>query len=371
MATGRVPTTANSPLTAKGDLFTYSTAPARLAVGNDGEQIVADSSTSTGLRYQGSIAGGKNFVINGGMDIWQRGTSFAVGGVGANFYSVDRWTCYSQGAGTIAQDTSLSASGFRYGVKFTSSSASGGNDFYQLIETDQVIPLAGKQVALSGYALSVNGKTPAMNLEYSTTVNDGLFGTYVQCTKTTISEPTATGSLLRYTYSFAVPTTAKTLRLRASTGSLNNTEATIWTGVQLELGNVPTAFSRAGGTIQGELAAAQRYYQRWTTANGGSSVAYIQPVFVYTGTQIFGVYKLTTTMRGAPVLETTGTASNYRCIVGGGNYVMTGVPTIDQGNPDTVMLLYPYSTGGLTVGQAGVAGINTSSSSYLGFSAEL
>jgi hypothetical protein len=39
MATGRVPTTANSPLTAKGDLFGYSTAPARLAVGNDGEQI--------------------------------------------------------------------------------------------------------------------------------------------------------------------------------------------------------------------------------------------------------------------------------------------------------------------------------------------
>jgi hypothetical protein len=39
MATGRVPTTANSPLTAKGDLFTFSTTQARLAVGNDGEQI--------------------------------------------------------------------------------------------------------------------------------------------------------------------------------------------------------------------------------------------------------------------------------------------------------------------------------------------
>jgi hypothetical protein len=51
MATGRVPTTANSPLTAKGDLFTYSTAPARLAVGNDGETIVADSSTATGLKW--------------------------------------------------------------------------------------------------------------------------------------------------------------------------------------------------------------------------------------------------------------------------------------------------------------------------------
>jgi hypothetical protein len=55
MATGRVPTTANSPLTAKGDLFGYSTAPARLAVGNDGEQIVADSSAATGLKWAKSV----------------------------------------------------------------------------------------------------------------------------------------------------------------------------------------------------------------------------------------------------------------------------------------------------------------------------
>ena len=56
MATGRVPTTANSPLTAKGDLFGYSTTQARVAVGNDGETLVADSSTSTGLRYQAPYA---------------------------------------------------------------------------------------------------------------------------------------------------------------------------------------------------------------------------------------------------------------------------------------------------------------------------
>ena len=76
MATGRVPTTANSPLTAKGDLFGYSTTQARVAVGNDGETLVADSSTSTGLRYQATNEAGKNCIINGGMDIFQR-TSFS------------------------------------------------------------------------------------------------------------------------------------------------------------------------------------------------------------------------------------------------------------------------------------------------------
>ena len=76
MATGRVPTTANSPLTAKGDLFTYDTSQARLPVGNNGETLLADSSTTTGLRWQGNYAAGKNKLINGDFQIWQRGTSF-------------------------------------------------------------------------------------------------------------------------------------------------------------------------------------------------------------------------------------------------------------------------------------------------------
>ena len=52
MATGRVPTTANSPLTAKGDLFTFSTASAKLAVGANDTALVADSTQSTGLAYK-------------------------------------------------------------------------------------------------------------------------------------------------------------------------------------------------------------------------------------------------------------------------------------------------------------------------------
>ena len=52
MAAGRIPTTANSPITAKGDLFTYSTAPARLAVGANDTALVADSAQTTGLNYK-------------------------------------------------------------------------------------------------------------------------------------------------------------------------------------------------------------------------------------------------------------------------------------------------------------------------------
>lgn len=48
-----------SPLTTKGDLWTYSTTDARLAVGTDGYTLVADSSETTGLKWQAPAGGGK------------------------------------------------------------------------------------------------------------------------------------------------------------------------------------------------------------------------------------------------------------------------------------------------------------------------
>jgi hypothetical protein len=341
-----------------------------LAVGNNGESLVADSSTSTGLRYQASIAGGKNFCINGGMDIWQRGTTFAVTGLGFSAYTVDRWTCYAGGSGTIAQDTSLSASGFRYALKFTSTAASGGTGFYQLIETDQTVPLAGKQVAVSGYALSAAGKLPLMNLEYSTTVNDGLFGGWVQATKTTISEPTATGSLLRYTYSFAVPTTAKTLRVSLQTGTLNNTEATIWTGVQVEVGNVPTSFSRSGGTIQGELAACQRYYYRANSAGA----AYTIFSFGYTD-------NTTTALIMTPVpsyMRVFPTSVDYANLAfqeaQGGIFTFTAI-SLNGGSgataPNNNIQMQITGASGMTLGRPGRLLSNGVTNGHLGFSAEL
>ena len=83
-----------SPLTTKGDIYTYSTTDARLAVGNNGETLVADSSVSSvGLRWQGNYSAGKNKIINGDFGIWQRGTSFT--NLATNTYTADRWTVSS------------------------------------------------------------------------------------------------------------------------------------------------------------------------------------------------------------------------------------------------------------------------------------
>jgi len=53
-----IQTGAVSPLTTKGDLYTFSTSDTRLAVGADGTTLVADSSEATGLKWAAPAGGG-------------------------------------------------------------------------------------------------------------------------------------------------------------------------------------------------------------------------------------------------------------------------------------------------------------------------
>jgi len=52
----------SSPLTTKGDLFTYDTADARLPIGTDGQILIADSTQSIGLKW-GTVSSGSPDVF--------------------------------------------------------------------------------------------------------------------------------------------------------------------------------------------------------------------------------------------------------------------------------------------------------------------
>jgi hypothetical protein len=56
-----------SPLTTKGDLYTFGSSDTRLGVGANGTTLVADSSEATGLKWQAPAGGGANWsLLNSG-----------------------------------------------------------------------------------------------------------------------------------------------------------------------------------------------------------------------------------------------------------------------------------------------------------------
>jgi hypothetical protein len=345
---------------AKGDILTASAdnVPAILTAGNSGETLVADSSTSTGLRYQPTMAAGKNFIINGGMDIWQRGTSFTNPG---STYTVDRWTSYWSANGTVTQETSNVPAGCRYALKMTATANSGGNNFYQLIETNNTIPLAGKTVTFSIYVAGTAGKTPTIGIDTSTVVDDSLFGSW--STLVSSSSVTTSTTYQRVSVTGTIPSNTKSIRVNINSASVNNTDYILWSGAQLEIGSVPTTFSRAGGTIQGELAACQRYYARF-----GGTIYNAIGTGVYVASTVCRIFiPMPVFMRTAPTLSNS-TASDFGIFNGSGNDQASG---LSANSLDINSAALDFTVTARTAGYAGIVNTRTNSSAFIAFSSEL
>ena len=247
----------------------------------------------------GAYAAGKNKVINGQMQIAQRGTS--ISGITAAAYSLDRWEITPENIGTFtaSQDTQVpTGAGFGNSLKLactTADAAPAAGDrlrIIQRIEANNVQNFAfgtasAKTLTLSFWVRS--SKTGTYILEFWTrqsASNKNICVAYTisaantwQQVKITIAGDTATeivngtgagfdlywwlaaGS--SYTSGTLSTTWGTPVTANRAVGQVNfadsNTAEFYLTGVQFEIGAVATPFSNAGGTIQGELAACQRY----------------------------------------------------------------------------------------------------------------
>jgi len=359
MATGRVPTTANSPLTAKGDLFGYSTAPARLAVGNNGESLVADSSTSTGLRYQSAYNG--NAVINSCIDIWQRGTSFTSAGY---VYTADRWQFYPQGASN--RDVSRQNAGstlptIQYCARIgrqSGNTATTAMYFGQNLESAQSYQFAGQAVTVSFYArkganYSATSDILAFGLFSGTGTDQNVFSGYTGQATVINNNATLTTSWQRFSFTGTVASTATELAMYfvyTPTGTAGAADYYEVTGVQLELGSVATTIKRAGGTIQGELAACQRYYETFAMSAQRNTMA------AQSTSSAFGAMFYKVTKRGTPTVTVpaSGSGSGQIAVLNSsGSYPSTiGTVAADQITVDSCCIKVTGATSAYTAGQA-------------------
>ena len=364
---------------AKGDLIVATAADtvARLAAGTNGDSLVADSSTSTGLRYQAPKT--NNVVINGNFDIWQRGTTQA--GAQGGAIIADRWTnsvsCTTPDT-TISQNTDVPNVNSKYSVKIqqVTSGASSIAEYClrQRFEQSNILPLFGKTCVLSfwyrsnrtgthgvriyaGYNTGGGDQTASITVS---TANTWEYKTVVVTAFSTVSAasvaPTGEGGLLDIGFKVGAGGPGFT--------SLSVNDSFQIAQVQIEVGSVATPFARAGGNIQGELAACQRYYTRLNATQ-----AYLRWAtgMVLNSTNSQYVIPFKQSMRTTPSFAASG---SFEHLEGSAPRSTTAPSLSSDGNGTESATL----NGSLTSANAGYAiqlRSGNSTASYLEFSAEL
>ena len=290
---GRVPSAV--PVTAD-DIPANSIDASKIVDGAIAVADVADNAITEAKIADAAVvslkSGRKNLIINGGFDVWQRGTSFS--GVSSGTYHADRWNIWSNG-GTIDIDK---VSG---GLQFAISGTGVTNSLMQDIEA-QDVPLGDYILSfdadnysniLSANCYSIGGGTHYGNLTY---ISDGKY------------------SMTLTSANFNSSTTAIRVEIY-----LNANTTIVINNVQLELGSVATDFEHR--SFGEELALCKRYYQKsfvysTTPANGANSSGFsTQAGLVYSqashNSSNRDYYHFEVEMRTTPSLTMYGNSSGY------------------------------------------------------------
>ena len=321
MATG-FPTKANW---SAGDLLTASqmddlagTLNTLSPVGQaNGSTLVANSANASGL---GWTSGNPipNPVLNSAFQVWQRGTSITQSVAGSNVYTADRWALSvgANQASTVSRQVTgdtTNLPNIQYCARVQRNSGQTGTTEMYLtnsFETINTIPFAGKTVTVSFYARAGSNFSAASNamklyLMTGTGTDQSRSGAPYTGEVAAISQTaTLTTTWQRFSYSAALNATTTELAILAAytpVGTAGTNDYFELTGVQIDIGSVALPFRTYAGTLQGELAAARRYFRTQTTFQGiGSS-----------SIRIDGTFTFDQPMRTTPTVTQTGVFSFY------------------------------------------------------------
>ena len=277
--------------------------------GASGQTMITDGA---GTLSWAAPYGNRNLIINGAMQVAQRGTSFTASG-----FSLDRW--YHQlsgGTSTTTQETFALGSEVAGCSKYLKQATSTGNDYCGLVyKVEDVKSIHQGKATFSFYA---KGTNPAGG---SYTVRIGRINTGTTFFDTPLnSTVTLTSSWQRFVYTFDVASFS-------GMGTIDNTShvyisihqpasdagTAAWelnlTGVQLELGEQATPFEHR--SYADELARCERYYVQ----------QYAQTQTPAGGYMIVPIY-FPTTMRATPTVSAVSAGSGN---IAAGNQGISGL----------------------------------------------
>ena len=311
-----LPTTGTTLLS---DTFTGNVALTGNATITGNETVSGNVTVSGDLIPSSSFL--RNRIINGNMQIWQRGTSATLASLG---YLADRWALGQFVSTQGSQSTSVPA-GFQYSLKVQRPSGATSTTAIvstQCIESVNCYDLSSQSVTLSFWAkaganFSAASSTLLVQVYTGTAADQGTSYPYYSWTgvATPISiNQTITTTWTRYTVTGtfgAGVLEAMALFTYTPVGTAGADDAFYITGVQLEVGSNATPFERR--QYGQELLLCQRYFQ--ISAQGyptGTSTGSYSGVAGSTG-YISG-FNFPTVMRAVPTITFyfNGTINSFR-----------------------------------------------------------
>ncbi len=288
-------------------------------------------------------AGGRNLIINGAFDVWQRGTSISLSS-GGRAYGPDRFMAQSNFS---AGSSSLSQQAFTLGaapvagyeaanfLRLTAGSTASYFDIGQKVE--DVRTLAGQSATVSFWAKASVATTTQVLLQQN-------FGSGGSASVDLTTNVTVGTSWQRYTFTTTLGSmTGKTIGAGSHLGfylvvaaPTNSQTFDLW-GVQLEAASTASTFRRNGNNPADELIACQRYY----VAESGSSNLLQGYMTQASSTARDMAVFLPVTMRVAPTVSVTWAAGT-----GPGTYNITPrsfMTFVTIGNTTTPVSLNSYT----------------------------
>ena len=251
-----------------------------------------------------NVGGGrKNLIINGAMEVAQRGTS-ASSKTASDYYTCDRWRTEASGATFNTSQQSNTASdmattGAKHFLRMEVTTANNNSGISQKIETKNIRQFKGEKLTLSFYAKGTNPNGGSFDVVRQ--FDDGSASSTQEKSSLTV-----TSSFVKYTYTFDYPDEGSVTMTDANAKMAlsflqpdGDTSTNAWTlditAVQLEVGSQATPFEHR--SFGEELALCQRYYYRRVT---DTSSQYLCDAFTTSSTQIVGLVQFPVEMRAAP-----------------------------------------------------------------------
>jgi len=323
---------------------------------------------------------GKNKIINGDFYWSQRGSSISLP-TNTGTYAIDRYLVqsnFSAGTSTFAQvafdygsspaSDKLPISGYTstYFGRLTLGSTATYFDIRQYIE--DVHTFAGQTVTFSFWAKASASTAFRMYIRQN-------FGSGGSANVDLTSDSTLTTSWQRFAFTTTLGAlTGKTIGagsflgvIIGSTGSVTNSGTIDVWGLQVEQGSVATPFTTSSGTLQGELALAQRYYFRI----GGGAYSNFGQGYTTSSTNFRFMVQASVTMRITPTALDSSAASTFNPIdSANGSYTPTSI-TLNSTESDSRTMAYDAAGSGFTAGRYAYNRAANNTGAYIGFTAEL